>query len=119
LSKEDLVATATCFTAKSVADAYRRFIKPKVTLKRIVVGGGGALNPIILKHLQEYLSDVEVLTQEDLGYSSQAKEAIAFAVLGNQTIHGDYGNVPGATGASRSVILGNITPKPRKDYDEH
>lgn len=119
LSKEDLVATATCFTAKSVADAYRRFIKPKVTLKRIVVGGGGALNPIILKHLQEHLIDVEILTQEDLGYSSQAKEAIAFAVLGNQTIHGDYGNVPGATGASRSVILGNITPKPRKDYDEH
>jgi len=60
--------------------------------------------------IKALLPDCKVMIQEDLGYSSDAKEAIAFAILANETINNNFGNVTGATGASNKVILGNITP---------
>ena len=62
--------------------------------------------------MRELLPELRILIQEDIGYSSDAKEAIAFALLANETLHGNPSNVPGATGASKSVILGTITPRP-------
>ena len=61
--------------------------------------------------IREQLSDfnIEVITQEALGYSSAAKEAIAFVIMGNETINRRPSNVPSATGAHQSVILGNVT----------
>jgi anhydro-N-acetylmuramic acid kinase len=53
-----------------------------------------------------------VYTQEEIGMSSEAKEAVAFAVLANETLSGYPSNVPSATGALSPVILGNITPVP-------
>jgi anhydro-N-acetylmuramic acid kinase len=64
--------------------------------------------------IKELLPECKVMIQEDLGYSSDAKEAIAFAVLANEAINGNAGNVLGATGAKERVILGNITPVPYK-----
>ncbi|MEW9946819.1 anhydro-N-acetylmuramic acid kinase [Clostridium butyricum] len=55
-----------------------------------------------------------MLTQEELGFSSENKEAIAFAILANETLEGSFGNIPAATGAYEKVILGNITPAPKK-----
>ena len=75
------------------------------------MSGGGSHNAYLKELLGEYLGHGSVLTQEDLGMNSDAKEAIAFAVLGNETLHGHYANMKSATGASASVVLGNITPE--------
>jgi anhydro-N-acetylmuramic acid kinase len=115
LAPADLVATATAFTARTIAEAYRRFIIPKWPIKRTVLGGGGAHNATLRRMLAEELPGVEVTTQEQIGLSSDAKEAIAFAIMGNETLHGYPSNVCSATGASRHVILGNITPAPSKE----
>ena len=113
ISSYDLIATMTMFTAKSIAENYKKFIFPNQSIDEVIVGGGGSHNKTLLRMLQELLiNDCKVLTQEDIGYSSDAKEAIAFAVLANETLHGIPSNVPSATKAGRTVILGNITPVP-------
>lgn len=113
----DLIATATMFTAKSIAFAYQKLLQPKFSLQQMAIGGGGALNDTLVRWIRDQLPTVKVYTQEDLGFSSKAKEAIAFAILGNQTFYNQPSNVPSATGASRRVILGNITPKPWRTYE--
>ena len=115
LPSADLVATATAFTARTIAEAYRRFVIPKWPIGRTVLGGGGAHNATLRRMLGEELPDVKVVTQDEIGLSSDAKEAIAFAIMGNETMYGYPSNVYSATGASRPVILGNITPAPRKE----
>ncbi|MFK4566710.1 anhydro-N-acetylmuramic acid kinase AnmK [Enterococcus sp. UD-01] len=102
----DLIATATMFTAQSIALAVQPFINGPTEL---IIGGGGSYNHTLINMLQEALPEVSVKIQEDLGYSSEAKEAIAMAVLANQTLHYQAGNVPSATGAARAVPLGSIT----------
>ncbi|MFW5986466.1 MAG: anhydro-N-acetylmuramic acid kinase, partial [Halanaerobiales bacterium] len=113
LDKYDLVATVTAYTAYSIVDAYHRFIDGKID--QIIVGGGGSYNPVLLDMLRDYAreilsSGVQIITQEDLGYSSEAKEAVAFAVLGYQALRGKNNNLPRVTGASRDVIMGEIVP---------
>ena len=68
-----------------------------------------------IRRIVDELPDVKVVTQDEIGLSSDAKEAIAFAIMGNETMYGYPSNVCSATGASRPVILGNITPAPRKE----
>lgn len=114
LPKEDIIATLTAFTAESIIYSYKKHIIPKTNLRKVIIGGGGAHNKTLIEFIKNGLDGIEVLTQEDVGYSSDAKEAIAFAILGNETIHGNPSNIPGATGANTNVILGNITPKPKK-----
>lgn len=106
---EDIIATLTWFTAYSIAENYRRFILDKHDVKKVILGGGGAHNASLLHFLANELPGIAVLTQEDLGYSSDAKEAIAFVILGNETMHHQFSNVPKATGAKQKVILGNVT----------
>lgn len=113
-SKEDLVHTFTRFTAWCVAYHVKKFLTKEKPLDLLLVGGGGAHNLTLMHLLQEELPDVEVLSQDDYGYSADAKEAIAFIVMGNETLHGHPSNVRSATGSKEMVILGNITPKPRK-----
>ena len=107
--------TLTEFTSASVADACTRYVVPRVhgKIDRLVVGGGGAHNPVVLEGIARRLPQTEVMTQEDLGFSSDAKEAVAFAILGNQTLHGRPSNVPTATGAAGPAVLGNITLPPQ------
>lgn len=114
LSIEDLVATVTMYTAKSIAYNYETFIASKVAIEEVIVGGGGSYNQTLILMLRKLLPDATVMTQEDIGYTSASKEAVAFAVLANETMHGMVGNVLGATGAKESVVLGNITPFVRK-----
>ena len=106
---EDIIATLTWFTAYSIAENYRRFILDKHDVKKVILGGGGAHNASLRYFLANELPGIAVLTQEDLGYSSDAKEAIAFVILGNETMHHQFSNVPKATGAKQKVILGNVT----------
>ena len=107
ISDADLVATLTAFTAESIADAYRRFL-PQMP-DEVILGGGGAKNPILLALLREALDPIAVTTHEALGIPDDAKEALAFAVLAYETLHGRAGNLPNCTGASRRTVLGKIT----------
>ena len=102
----DVLATATAFTAQSIALSLRRFA-PKLP-GRLVVGGGGSRNPTLLSFLQEALPEVTVQTQENLGLDSDAKEAVAFAILANESLFGICNNAPSATGASHGVVMGRI-----------
>lgn len=113
LKSEDIVATLTMFTAKTIAYNYKRFIIPNNKLEKVIIAGGGAYNKTLIKFIKEELKGIDVLIQEDLGFSSDAKEAIAFAILGNETLNNNFSNVPSATGANEKVILGQITMSPR------
>ena len=109
---EDILSTVTMFTAKSIAVNYKNFIMNKVNLNKVIIGGGGAHNKTLLSYLKNELPNVSIVTQDDIGLSSDAKEAIAFVILGNETLNNNFSNVPSATGAKEKVILGNITPNP-------
>ena len=106
LSVEDKVATATALTAKSIAIATTSFTEKPLT--KCIVGGGGSYNKTLLKMLTRYMK-IPVLTQEDIGFNSDAKEAIAFAVLANETICGNANNLPRVTGAIKPVVLGKLS----------
>ena len=82
----------------------------------VIVSGGGALNPTLMGMLRAALSPAHVITSDDLGLPAEAKEAVAFAVLAYETWHGRPGNLPGATGARRAVVLGSITPGNRPPH---
>lgn len=102
----DVLATATRFTAESIALSLRRFA-PRMPA-RLVVGGGGSRNPTLLRFLQDALPECRVQIQEDLGLDSDAKEAVAFALLANEALFGVCNNAPSATGARHGVVMGRI-----------
>jgi anhydro-N-acetylmuramic acid kinase len=105
---EDLLRTALELTACSVADALARFVFTRVSVHRLIVSGGGAHNPLLLQRLEELLPQVKVQLSDDFGLPVDAKEAIAFAVLADRTLHGLPGNLPSVTGARRPVVLGKL-----------
>ncbi|AEB30162.1 anhydro-N-acetylmuramic acid kinase [Carnobacterium sp. 17-4] len=106
VAPDDFIATATQFTVQSIAANIRPFINQQTDL---IIGGGGSYNPTLVKMIKEQLPEITVLIQEEVGFSSEAKEAIAMTILANQTIHHLPSNVPSATGATKPVILGKIT----------
>ncbi len=107
LAPDDIVATLTAFTARSIAHAYTTFLGP---IDEVLVGGGGARNPTLLRSMQAALPAMAVRPIDDVGLNADAKEAVAFALLGYATLHGWPGNVAAATGATHPVVLGSITP---------
>jgi anhydro-N-acetylmuramic acid kinase len=107
LSLRDLIATATALTARTIALAIREH---QMQATDLIVSGGGVHNPQIMAHLAGYLPGVSVSTSSDHGVDSNAKEAIAFAVLAHATWLRRPSNLPSATGARRATILGSITP---------
>ncbi|MDI6794851.1 MAG: anhydro-N-acetylmuramic acid kinase [bacterium] len=110
LSPNDIVATATALTAKSMADAYSRFLSPKSQVQEVILSGGGARNTTLVSMLKDYLQPIPILTSGDFGIPSDAKEAVAFAILARETALGRPGNIPSATGAKKRVVLGKIVP---------
>ncbi|MFF4523263.1 anhydro-N-acetylmuramic acid kinase [Streptomyces bluensis] len=105
LRPEDVVATLTRLTARTVADAVRA-----VHATEVIASGGGTRNPVLMGMLGDALGGVPVRTSEVLGLPSAAKEAYAFAVLGFLTVHGLPGTCPTSTGARRASLLGSVTP---------
>ena len=115
LSAADIVATATDFTAASIADAYHHFILPRLSANRfraiqIILGGGGVKNTTLVQMIQDRTGFGTVCGHEDFGIHSSAKEPLAFAILAHETLNYRPGNVPSATGARRPVVLGKIVP---------
>lgn len=104
---DDLLATLTRFTAEVIARSYRELLPAPPA--EIYVSGGGALNTTLMGHLAQLLAPRPVATSAALGIDPKAKEAIAFAVLANETLFGRPGNIPAATGARGPRVLGNVT----------
>ncbi|MGW4874291.1 anhydro-N-acetylmuramic acid kinase [Streptomyces chartreusis] len=105
LPAEDVVATLTMLTARTVADAVST-----LGATEVIASGGGTRNPVLMRMLGQRLPGVALRTSDELGLASAAKEAYAFAVLGFLTAHGLPGTVPSATGARYARVLGSITP---------
>jgi anhydro-N-acetylmuramic acid kinase len=108
LAGEDLVATMTEFVARSVVDSWRRHVPGG--FDDVVVSGGGVRNPALMRRIGELARPVPVRSSAEVGIDPDAKEAVAFAVLANETISGRPGNLPRVTGARRPVVLGKLIP---------
>jgi anhydro-N-acetylmuramic acid kinase len=105
---ENLLRTAVELTAHTIADALARFVFPGKKIDRLIVSGGGAHNRLLVSRLVELLPHLTVELSERYGLPVDAKEAIAFAILADRTMHGLPGNLPSVTGARRAVVLGKI-----------
>lgn len=106
LSPADWLATLTAFTVRAIAEGLERFAHTSVD--EVWVSGGGAHNLHLMELLSAALPGIKVDKLDKLGISVDAKEAVAFAVLANETLMGRPGNLPSATGAQRAAILGKI-----------
>lgn len=107
LSMYDTIATATKFTAETIKLAVKNFSNEKID--QLIVGGGGTLNPTLMHYLRECIPETSVLTNEQIGFDSNSKEAVAFAILANEAIHSSSNNICNVTGASHPVVMGKIS----------
>ena len=113
--KQDVVATATALTARSIAEAVRRFVIVRSgsqnSFREMILSGGGARNATLVAMLAEYLAPLGICVRfsDEFGLPSEAKEAVAFAVLAYETWNRRPSNVPSATGAKRGAVLGKIS----------
>ncbi len=107
VTDEDVVATATALTARTMADGYARFVRND--LLDVVLSGGGARNPTLVRMIREAMPLRTVRTFDELFFDGEAKEAVAFAYIALQHLRGLPGNVPAATGAAGPRILGTRT----------
>jgi len=114
---EDIIATATALTAESILHAYRTFVwahlGQAVPLAKVefIAAGGGVRNRTLMTMLRGKLNPLGIKLKpiEEFGLPSQAKEAVAFALLGWLTWNRQPGNIPAATGANRPIVLGKVT----------
>jgi len=107
-TNEDIIATAVAFTARSIADAYRRFITAPIA--DVVISGGGARNPALVRALTAAIAPVPVKMFDAVFFDGDAKEAVAFAFLGKLFLERRAGNLAAATGARGPRVLGKLTP---------
>ena len=112
LGPADLLATLALFTARTIAAGIERFADPAGELEEVFVSGGGVRNSHLMALLEEVLTPRRVRPIDDLGVTADAKEALSFAVLANETVMGRAGNVRGATGATLDAVLGKISLPP-------
>lgn len=116
ISDEDLLATVTYLTAWSIFDACERFALPVCKPAELIVGGGGSYNKTLLKDLSGLFGTrgIAVRTQEDLGFNSDAKEAVAFALMADCFVRGEANVLPSVTGASAASVMGKLSLPPRR-----
>lgn len=108
--KEDVIATATAFTARSILDALQRFASlKKGRVGELIISGGGAKNPTLMRMLAHNAMGLKLRTADEFGLPSEAKEAVAFALLAYQTWRRRPSNILSATGAQHPAILGKIS----------
>ena len=110
VAAQDLLATATAFTAQTIVESIACFASEVEQLNELFVSGGGGQNLTLMRELAKRMPSIRISVTDELGLAANAKEAVAFALLAHRTLNGLPGNIPSATGASRSVVLGQITP---------
>jgi 1,6-anhydro-N-acetylmuramate kinase len=108
LTPEDIIATLTAITVESIASAYRAFGPARID--EVLVSGGGSRNTFLMESLQAALPEMNVIPLGISGLPAEAKEAVTFALLGHETLHGRPANLPRCTGANQAVVLGKIIP---------
>jgi len=110
-AKADVIATATALTVASMAQALKSFVLTKSNYRDWVVSGGGTKNATLMEMIQKESDSLGLWLRhsDEFGVPSQAKEAVAFALLAYQTFNGLPGNVPSATGAKRAAVLGKVS----------
>lgn len=108
IDKRDFIRTVTEFTALSIYNNYRKFIKPVLTIDELIVSGGGAKNPVLIESMRKYFKGVRIKHFNLRGIDCDSKEAALFAVLANECLLGNPANMPSVTGSTKDVILGKI-----------
>ena len=110
-AKADIITTATALTAFAIADAIKRFVLPHGVYRDYIVSGGGTANQSLMEMLALNATALKLnlLRTDDFGIPSQAKEAVAFALMAYQTWRRQPSNIPSATGAKRAAVLGKIS----------
>ena len=108
LSDNDCIATLTELTVQTIALYIAQFVPEQHPIDRLYVSGGGVHNQTIMRRLNAVLVNTAVEPVDNSGISADAKEAIAFAILANESLHGQAGNLPSATGASVRKVLGKF-----------
>ena len=107
-TRDDALATAVALTARTVADGLKRETPGGVRWRELIVAGGGAHNPTLLKQLRAAVAPLPVRTSDEFGIPVTSREAVAFAILGAYRMRGEANILPGATGSSRAVSGGAI-----------
>ena len=110
LSDAHIVSTVTEFTVRTIFDYYDRFLLPYHSVDGICVSGGGVHNLTLMQRLETLFHPIPIKSIDSYGIPSDAKEAIAFAVLANEAVHGHPGNLAQVTAASQPKILGKFVP---------
>ena len=108
LSNEDIIATATELTGRTIAQSLKFAEISIEEVDQLIISGGGIHNQALIRSLSNYFEKSEIVTTDDFNIPGDAKEAICFAVLANETIAGNPANLPSVTGAERATILGSI-----------
>jgi len=114
LKPADILHTVTVFSAASITDALLRFVLTKHKIHQLIVSGGGAQNPLLMSKLAALLPGLEILPSSRFNIPTDAKEALAFAILAYETFHHRPSNIPSATGARGPAILGKISYAPAR-----
>lgn len=108
ISDNDGLATLTALTVESISRYYTYFVACNSPIDILYVSGGGAQNPLLMEGLAERFNPISVVDVVEKGLSGDAKEAIGFAILANEAVHGNFANVPNATGATCRKVLGKF-----------
>ena len=111
VEEADLIRTATVLTTRSISDAVRRYVLPQGSFSELIASGGGAKNPTLMASLANEAGalGLRLRSSDEFGIPSEAKEALAFAVLAFETWNHRPSNVPAATGARRPAVLGKVS----------
>ena len=112
LPADDLLATATAFAAEAISLNVARFVLPLHPVEEIVASGGGVHNPVLMHHIESAVAPLRLRPIDDFGIPADAKEALAFALLGHASLMGRAGNLPRVTGARHGAVLGKLAWPP-------
>lgn len=108
-NSQDIIKTLTAYTTWSIVENIKRYVEKHLHVDQLIVSGGGVYNQGIMDGLKNGLKNTSVISLESLNILPDAKEAIAFAILGYRTLNHKFSNVKTATGAKQDVVLGSIT----------
>ena len=108
-TQSDLIATASEWTVRAIAENIDTHWKPAEDIDRVIVGGGGVHNRYFMQRLASHFGNADISRCAEYGIPVDAKEAVGFAVLAYVSVQGIPANMPGVTGANRRTILGKLT----------